>query len=145
MRDRVHLLAKKAQARVDPWTVVPCVMTVLWLMVPPALRSVSPKTAKKIIGAITLLKPKKYWTCVVLVGVVGWVAIALEPYLGIRDAEEGKLEQKVEQEADHPRRGDALAGGDVVGDVGKAGPDGREQDGHALAARRGLDPGQLAS
>jgi predicted MFS family arabinose efflux permease len=47
---------------------VPWVMTVLWLMVPPALRNVSPKTAKKMIGAITLLKAKKYWTLVVLVG-----------------------------------------------------------------------------
>ena len=63
-----HLLAKKAQARVEPLTVLPWVMTVLWLMVPPALRNVSPKTAKKMIGAITLLKAKKYWTLVVLVG-----------------------------------------------------------------------------
>jgi len=62
-----HLLAKKAQARVEPLTVLPWVMTVLWLMVPPALRNVSPKTAKKMIGAITLLKAKKYWTLVVLV------------------------------------------------------------------------------
>jgi hypothetical protein len=42
-------------------------MTVLLLMVPPALCSVSPKTAKKMIGAITDLKAKKYWTLVVLV------------------------------------------------------------------------------
>jgi hypothetical protein len=41
-------------------------MTVLWLMVPPALCKVLPKTAKKMIGAIKLLKAKKYWTLVVL-------------------------------------------------------------------------------
>ena len=59
-----HLLAKKAQVRTDPLTVLPWVMTVLLLMVPPALRSVSPKTARKMIGAITLLKAKKNWTLV---------------------------------------------------------------------------------
>ena len=37
-------------------------MTVLLLIVPPALCKVEPKTAKKMIGAITLLKAKKYWT-----------------------------------------------------------------------------------
>jgi hypothetical protein len=37
-------------------------MTVLLLMVPPALRRVSPKTAKKMMGAMMDLKAKKYWT-----------------------------------------------------------------------------------
>lgn len=55
-----YLLPKKAQASTEPPTVGPDVITVLWLSVPPALRSVSPKTAKKMIGAITLLKAKKY-------------------------------------------------------------------------------------
>jgi len=40
--------------------VVPLVITVLLLIVPPALCNVSPKTARKMIGAITLLKAKKY-------------------------------------------------------------------------------------
>jgi hypothetical protein len=63
-----YLLPKKAQARVEPLTRVPWVITVLLLMVPPALRNVSPKTAKKMMGAITLLKAKKYWTLTVLAG-----------------------------------------------------------------------------
>lgn len=63
-----HLLAKKAQARAEPLKVVPWVMTALWLMVPPALCNVEPKMAKKMTGAIKLLKAKKYWTWVVLVG-----------------------------------------------------------------------------
>jgi hypothetical protein len=61
-----YLLPKNAQARTEPWTVVPSVITVLLLIVPPALRSVSPNTAKKTIGAMTLLNAKKYWTCDVL-------------------------------------------------------------------------------
>ena len=36
-------------------------------MVPPALCNVEPKMAKKMIGAIKLLRAKKYWTLVVLV------------------------------------------------------------------------------
>lgn len=59
-----HLLPKNAQARVDPLRVLPWEMTVLWLMVPPALCNVLPKMAKKMIGAITLLKAKKNWTLV---------------------------------------------------------------------------------
>jgi hypothetical protein len=43
------------------------VTTALLAIVPPALRKVSPKMAKKHIGAITLLKAKKYWTLVVSV------------------------------------------------------------------------------
>lgn len=57
-----RLLAKKAQARAEPLKVVPWVMTVLCMMVPPALCNVEPKMAKKMIGAIKLLKAKKYWT-----------------------------------------------------------------------------------
>jgi hypothetical protein len=59
-----HLLPRNAQARTEPVTVVGWLMTVLWLMEPPALCSVLPKTAKKTIGAIKLLKAKKYWTLV---------------------------------------------------------------------------------
>jgi hypothetical protein len=76
------LLAKKAQARAEPLTVVPWVMTVLWLMVPPALCNVSPKTAKKMIGAIILLKAKKYWTLLVLVRSIKRGRVT---YLGVRD------------------------------------------------------------
>ena len=81
-----HLLAKKAQARTEPPTVLPWVMTVLWLIVPPALCSVSPKTAKKMIGAIILLKAKKYWTLVVLVKSMNKGGLAAGPYLGVRYA-----------------------------------------------------------
>ena len=62
------------------------VMTTLLLMVPPALRRVSPKMAKKTIGAMTDLKAKKYWT---------WDSqlrskqqIHAEAYLGVWDTEE---------------------------------------------------------
>ena len=67
-------------------------MTVLLLMVPPALCKVEPKIAKKMIGAIKLLKAKKYWTLMVLVESMNcgiWCyqgAKATGPYLGIRDA-----------------------------------------------------------
>ncbi len=82
-----HLLAKKAHARVEPLKVVPWVMTVLLLMVPPALCSVEPKMAKKMIGAMKLLRAKKYWTLAVLVKFMsfGRVLVA-RPYLGVRDA-----------------------------------------------------------
>jgi hypothetical protein len=63
-----HLLPRKAQARPEPFKRVGWVMTVLLLIVPPALCSVEPKTAKKMIGAIILLKAKKYWTLKLLVG-----------------------------------------------------------------------------
>ena len=59
-----HLLPKKAQPRAEPLKVVPWLMTVLLLMEPPALCNVEPKMAKKMIGAIKLLKAKKYWTLV---------------------------------------------------------------------------------
>jgi hypothetical protein len=59
--------------------------------------------------------------------------------LGVRYAQEGKLEQEVEQKAAHSGSGDALAGGDVIGDVSKAWPDGCEQHDHALTSSRGLD------
>ncbi len=59
-----HLLAKKAHARAAPFRVLGWVMTVLWLIVPPALCNVEPKMAKKMMGAITLLRAKKYWTLV---------------------------------------------------------------------------------
>jgi hypothetical protein len=113
-------------------------MTELLLMVPPALCSVSPKTAKKMIGAITLLKAKKYWTLVVLVTLMLHGVIA-GPYLGVRDAEEGKLKQEVENKATHSTRGDALVEGNVIGNVSKAWPDGCEQNGHALTASGSLD------
>jgi hypothetical protein len=61
-----HLLPKNAHARADPLRVLLWVMTVLVLTVPPALRSVSPKMAKKMIGAMMLLMPKKYCTLLVL-------------------------------------------------------------------------------
>lgn len=64
---RYDLLAKKAQVRAEPNILLLSVMTVLWLMVPPALRKVSPKMARKQIGAITLLKAKKYWILETLV------------------------------------------------------------------------------
>ena len=57
-----YSLAKNAQVRAEPEIVVPWVMTELLLMVPPALTRVSPNTAKKTIGAMKLLKAKKYWT-----------------------------------------------------------------------------------
>lgn len=60
----VDLLPKKAQARAAPCTVVPWVITVLLLMVPPALCKVEPKTARKMMGAMIDLKPKKYCTLV---------------------------------------------------------------------------------
>ena len=61
-------------------------------------------------------------------------------YLCVGDAEEGKLQQEVKHKATHACRGNALALWDVIGDVGEAGPDGSEQDSHALAACRGLHP-----
>jgi hypothetical protein len=61
------------------------VITVLVLIVPPALRNVSPKIAKKMIGAIILLKPKKYWTLVVLAGCMSQWGLDAGPYLGVRD------------------------------------------------------------
>ena len=59
-------------------------------------------------------------------------------YLGVGDTQEGKLKQEVQQEANHALRVDAFAFGDVVLDVGKAGPGGREQDCHALSTGRRL-------
>jgi hypothetical protein len=59
--------------------------------------------------------------------------------LGVRNAEEGELKQEVEDKSTHSCCGDALAFGNVIGDVGKAWPDGCEQDGHALTSSRGLD------
>ena len=58
------ILAKKAQTTLDPVKVVGCVMILELLIVPPALASVLPKMAKKTMGAMTLLKAKKYWTLV---------------------------------------------------------------------------------
>ena len=73
-----YILAKKAQTSAEPCKVVGCEMTVLqvrqkyqqaispqpitylWLMVPPAFDSVEPKMAKKTMGAMKLLKAKKY-------------------------------------------------------------------------------------
>lgn len=123
-------------------------MTVLLLMVPPALCSVSPKMAKKMIGAMTDLKAKKYWT---LTRLVGPASLLRRPrpdggceniaYLGVGDAQEGNLKQEIEQKADHSSSGDTLVLRDVIGDSGKAGPDGREQDRHTLTTSRGLDTG----
>ena len=60
---KFHVLPKKAQARAEPCNFVGVVITELLLMVPPALFKVEPKMARKQIGAMTLLKAKKYWTC----------------------------------------------------------------------------------
>lgn len=60
-------------------------------------------------------------------------------HLGVGNAEERELKQKVEDKAAHARRGDALRLGYVVRNPCKAWPDGRQQDRHALAAGRGLD------
>ncbi len=119
-------------------------MTVLLATVPPALCNVEPKTAKKMIGAIKLLRAKKYWTLMVLVKSMsrpegGGARLAAGSYLGVRYAEEGDLKHEVEHKATHSCRGDALASGYSIGDVGKAWPDGCEQDGHALTASCGLD------
>ena len=68
-------------------------MTVLVLIVPPALCNVEPKMAKKIIGAMILLRPKKYWTFRSVSPVhesLGGV-LAAGPYLGIRNAQKGNL------------------------------------------------------
>ena len=59
--------------------------------------------------------------------------------LGVRDAQEWNLEQEVQEETNHAAGSDALTDGDVVGNVGKAGPDGCEQNSHALAPRCRLD------
>lgn len=85
-----HVLLKNAQARTEPCAVLPCEMTVLLLMVPPALRSVSPNTAKNTMGATILLKPKKYWT---LMGVSPPTDAGRGPhtYLGVGYAQEGQL------------------------------------------------------
>jgi hypothetical protein len=58
--------------------------------------------------------------------------------LGVRNAQEGQLEQEVEHEAAHACGRDAFVFGNVIGDVCKAGPDGCEQDGHALTSGGGL-------
>ena len=49
------------------------------------------------------------------------------------------MEQEVEQKPNHSPCRDTLAGGYGVMNVGKARPDGCEQDGHALSTSRGLD------
>lgn len=59
--------------------------------------------------------------------------------LGIRNAQEGKLEQKVKQEAKHSLGVDALISGYGIWDVLVAWPDGCKQDSHTLTASRGLD------
>ena len=95
--------------------------------------------AKKQIGAMILLKAKKYWTLAELVRSINRGGLIARPYFSIRYAQEGKLKQEVKHKATHSCRGDALVLGYVVGDVGIARPDGCEQDGHALTASRGLD------
>ena len=62
-----------------------------------------------------------------------------ESYLRVRNAQERKLEQEIEQKSNHSSCRDTLAGGYSVVDVGKARPDGCEQDGHALPTSRGLN------
>ena len=59
--------------------------------------------------------------------------------LGVRDAEEGKLEQEVEHKATHSSGSDTFTFGNVIGDVSKAWPDSCEQDCHALTASCGLN------
>ena len=53
--------------------------------------------------------------------------------LGVRNAEEGKLEQKVKQESTHSLGVDTLTGSDMVGNGCIAWPDGSQQDLHTLA------------
>jgi hypothetical protein len=113
-------------------------MTVLLLIVPPALCNVEPKMAKNMIGAMKLLRAKKYWTLRYELNPRKGRGGTAEIYLSVRYTEEGQLKQEVEHKANHSRRGDALTLGDVVFDVGKAWPDRCEQNCHALAASRGL-------
>lgn len=58
----MYVLEKNAHARTEPLMVGPWLMTVLLLIVPPALWSVCPNTAKKMMGAMMDLNAKKYWT-----------------------------------------------------------------------------------
>ena len=95
--------------------------------------------AKKTIGAITLLRAKKYWTLVVLVGSMIPGGYTAGSYLGVRNAQEGNLEEEVEHKATHSSCGDTFAQRYVVRDIGKAWPDSCEQDDHALTTSRGLD------
>lgn len=53
---------------------------------------------------------------------------------GVRNAEEGQLQQEIQDKTNHSGGADALRYGDVVLDVGEGGPNGCEQDCHALAA-----------
>ena len=80
--------------RAEECKVVGLLMTSLLLIVPPALCNVDPKIAKKQIGAITDLKAKKYWTWKMLVQRV--VGEGEGPYLGVRNTQEGNLEQEVD-------------------------------------------------
>ena len=64
--------------------------------------------------------------------------MVVRTHLSIRDAQERKLEQKIQEESNHSARRNTLIFGYVVGNVGVARPDGCEQDGHTLAASRGL-------
>ncbi len=81
-----HLLAKKAQVRAEPPRVVGWLMTALLLMVPPALCNVEPKMARKQIGAMTLLKAKKYWTLALSVWTMHRNGLAAVLYLSVRYA-----------------------------------------------------------
>lgn len=58
--------------------------------------------------------------------------------LGVRNAQERQLEQKVEEKADHASGRNALVEGNMVGNVGVAWPNSREQDSHALSSSRCL-------
>lgn len=60
-------------------------------------------------------------------------------YLSVRNTQEGKLKQEIQQKSDHARCGDALIFRNMIGDPGKARPDGCEQHGHALTASDCLD------
>lgn len=60
-------------------------------------------------------------------------------HFGVWDAQEGQLEQEIEQETDHFVGLDAFVQWDVVGDLREAGPDGCEKDSHALSACGSLD------
>lgn len=117
-------------------------MTVLWLTVPPAFCNVEPKMARKTIGAITLLKAKKYW---ILAGVSKICNRSVEhqkqadSYLSVRNAQEGYLKQEVEHETTHSCRGDALAFRNMVWNIGKTWPNGCKQYGHTLTTSCGLD------
>lgn len=90
-------------------------------------------------GAMTLLKAKKYWTFIMSVNRMKRRSLPGKPYLGVGDAQEWQLEQEIDEKANHSSRRNTLVFGDMIGDILITGPNGCKQDGHALSASRGLD------